>query len=321
MEKQIVDSQSFHKILNKWFFIVGISLTLFHRFVLPVGINVQLGILAITVLLVGIPHGALDHLVDQKSKEIANKSYSDFIFFAGYLIKMLLYGMIWFFFPMFSLLFFILLSAFHFGETDLPSFSGRGVIALLLQICYGLMILTILLLSHLDEAIPIFEKLPSTLMPQFIRFLTRHGNLILLSSITATLISGVTYYISNKNLGARSYLNIISQSVLMLGILYGLPLLLGFTFYFGCWHSLHSLENIRLHLSRNRDLPVSWLWMLKKALPFSILAISSILALVFWAGYTSNIPLLILGFFIGIAILTLPHLDVMKSMYKSINSV
>lgn len=319
MEKQIVNSHSFHKVLNKWLFIVGVSLSLFHRFVLPVGMDVQVALLAIAVLLVGIPHGALDHLVEQKSKQIENKSFSTIIFFGGYLLKMLLYGIVWYFFPMFSLLFFILLSAFHFGETDLPTFSNKGLVAFFLQLCYGMMILTLLLISHVEEAIPILEKIPSTSIPSLIRFLDHYGNMILLLSIFAYVLIGIIYDTSNKRLGKGFYLNFKLQSVLMLCILYALPLLLGFTFYFGCWHSLHSLENIRLHLSRNRDLPVSWLWMMKKALPFSIIAILSIAALVFWAGYTSNIPFVLLGFFIGIAILTLPHLDVMRTMYREMN--
>jgi hypothetical protein len=58
---------------------------------------------------------------------------------------------------------------------------------------------------------------------------------------------------------------------------------------------------------------------MRKSLPFSIAALAMIVLVVVWAGNTYDTPILMMGFFIGIAILTAPHLEIMSKMYRNKN--
>jgi hypothetical protein len=59
--------------------------------------------------------------------------------------------------------------------------------------------------------------------------------------------------------------------------------------------------------------------MMRKSLPFSLAACLMIAMLVIWAGNTYNAPVMMMGFFIGIAILTAPHLEIMSKMQRDLD--
>jgi hypothetical protein len=87
--------------------------------------EVQAIILSILMLVLGLPHGALDHkiaeatgLVDTRRKLI--------LFFAGYLLLSIVGFIFWVTFPLASLLFFLLISAWHFGS-DFSKFSSSNL--------------------------------------------------------------------------------------------------------------------------------------------------------------------------------------------------
>ncbi len=270
---------------------------------------------SLSVLFAGIPHGALDHLVEEKSLSLGNKRFSFARFLLTYLLKMAVFGALWYFLPLTSLCVFLIFSAYHFGETDLASLKANRSLLPIFSLSYGLLILLSLLLFHLDEVVPILAYLPGNSIGVWLGTVEQYKHLILLFCAALTVISGVIYFSKTQNSIDQILVLIVQLAFIML-IIFSLPLILAFTFYFGWWHSLHSLENIRLHLSGN-DEPVSWHTMMKKSMPFSLTAFGFMIALLAWAGFTSNLPIILLSFFIGIAILTAPHLDIMRRMYQS----
>lgn len=67
------------------------------------------------LLTIGIPHGALDHLL--LNPKISNKGLVKFIL--KYLAIIVVYLVVWIFLPVPALLVFLLMSAYHFGQSHL----------------------------------------------------------------------------------------------------------------------------------------------------------------------------------------------------------
>jgi lycopene beta-cyclase len=103
------------------------------------------------LLWVGIPHGALDHLTISNGK----KSLSFFV--VKYLITIIVYYFFWQFFPSIALLFFIMYSSFHFGESELQeiNITTTTVSTYLKALALGASILIFIILTHFHESIEI----------------------------------------------------------------------------------------------------------------------------------------------------------------------
>ena len=75
----------------------------------------QISFLIFVLILFGVPHGALDLYIDQHiNQNKANQS----LFLLKYLANILLYALVWYFFPILALIIFILITSYHFGEID-----------------------------------------------------------------------------------------------------------------------------------------------------------------------------------------------------------
>ena len=95
-------------------YIVGIFiiLNLFQGFT-HISLENQLIYCSILILLLGIPHGAIDHVLFFKKRKM-----SQFKFYSIYLGLSLLFVILWHILPITSLILFLLISAFHFGESQ-----------------------------------------------------------------------------------------------------------------------------------------------------------------------------------------------------------
>jgi len=271
------------------------------------------------MLFTGIPHGALDHLVAKQNSVLQNRSFSSIHFYTAYLSRMAAYGICWYFFPSFSLVFFILISAFHFGETDIVIIdTHRHLSILFLQATYGLLIVLILILTHTKEVLPILAITGHNNSSVITGIFEPKNRLLFLSIAFVLMLFSLCWLHIKRSLTFTGYRNFIVQTALLILPVILLPLPLAFTFYFGCWHSLHSLENIRQHLSKAEGNEISFISILKKCIPYSLVAFAGIAVLIVLVNYSGSQYLLLFIFFIGIAILTAPHLEVMSHMYAQI---
>ena len=120
--------------------------------------SVQIGFFVFFMVATGIPHGALDHLVEAQTLKKRQIAFRLPFFLAKYLLTMTIYGVVWYALPTPSLLFFLIISSWHFGETDLDAvpFTKRWQIT---RFLFGGLILTILLLTHAAEVTPIWARI------------------------------------------------------------------------------------------------------------------------------------------------------------------
>lgn len=303
---------------KRFLLVAGILILLIHQFILPASVNFQLYFFFIGIAVLGIPHGAADMLVAKQVANINNLSFSKYYFLLKYLLRLGIFLLLFFFYPLPALLLFILLAAYHFGETDLSHFNTATVAGKLFAISYGLLILSIILLSHFDEILPLLYQLSEDdFKSPYIQYVKENiPQIISLFMLLFFIFSFIYFYRVEKN----NYQNgsFLVQLMALLIILFYLPLLLGFTFYFVIWHSFLSLKNIITFLKSSQKLQFGFI--LKQMALYSLIAISGMSLLGWGTTMFLSYNILVLYIFIGLAVLTLPHMQVMYEMYRSIRS-
>jgi hypothetical protein len=96
-------------------------------------------------------------------------------------------------------------------------------------------------------------------------------------------------------------------------------MLLGFTFYFVVWHSVLSLNNITAYLRKNNLYTLNNIK--KEIILYSVLAIGGI-ALFGLTGFMFINSRAMVGYlFLGLAVLTAPHMQIMHDMYTSLRQI
>ena len=275
----------------------------------------QIIIFAFTIILTGIPHGSLDFYLAKENQIANNRRFSPTKFYINYLLNMLLFAILWYFFPYFSVLIFLLISAFHFGEIDFVN-KGKAQVSWYFSSGYGLFIILYILGSHLENSLQIL----SYLIPDF--SISAESILLIKSVIKwMTIIffaTTVAFNISKKSISLDSKLFIffINQTFCILLIINLLPFYLAFAFYFGVWHSLLSFEAILQSLKLESDTD-GLKTLILKAIPFSVVSLIGLLIVIYFGYNGHNIPQIVSLLFVGIAVLTLPHFQVFS---KALNN-
>ena len=126
--------------------LLAITLLLF-----SIDINVINAISLVFILLFGVPHGALDHKIYFSTSSNKGKA-KFFILYTGLIVAYLVW---WFFEPVSAFVFFLLLSAFHFGQEFLEEHRVQN--SLLLNLIWGYLIIIAPLLYNYEEVTPYLE--------------------------------------------------------------------------------------------------------------------------------------------------------------------
>jgi len=277
--------------------------------------DVQFLLFMIGIIVLGIPHGAADMLVAGKSAATGHRTKQLYRFLLTYLFRLISFGLLLYFFPLMGSMLFILFAAYHFGETDLHQFQTETWSGKIFIISYGLLLLGVIILQHFDEVMPLLASLSGEIgLSSQINFINEHRIFILCSLAACFFLSTFIYFANNENTdqGGR----FLVQFGVVLLIVYQLPLLLGFTFYFVCWHSILSVTNILRFLKQDRNFSMAYT--AKQIVMYSVIAMAgiSILGYLGMQWYSANG--MIMSIFIGLAILTAPHMQIMYDMYKKI---
>ena len=265
------------------------------------------------ILVLGIPHGAADLMVASSAGTDERKRFSTIRFLFVYLLRLGLFGLFFWLFPLWGNIFFVLIAAYHFGETDLHRFKTETTIGKLFVISYGLLILGFILLHHFDSLIPLFNLFPSGRnAANLIQWVAQNRYIILGLIVLHFFIITFIYFYKHEINTHDSGIFLVHLAII-LPILYFLPMMMAFTFYFIIWHSLLSLQNILRFLQKqnkfnNKQITVQILF-------YSTLAMVGI-GLAGAAGFMFiNHHTMLVYVFIGLAVLTAPHMQVMHDMY------
>lgn len=244
-------------------------------------------ILGIGFLTIGLPHGALDHLV---GKKIDNKMQL-VIFIINYLFKSVVLAAVWYLSPDIALVIFIIYSAWHFGQAD---FNEWGIKEGVGSLIWGLTVLLSILLLHPIEVISILKQAHTYRVTTFISSID-HTNLLVIQFFLIFVGVSISFITKSKSL-------VITLAYILLTIF--LPLLISFGIYFIAQHSLYGWRHLKIGLQQNSIA----LW--SKAMPFTLGGASIILLfmIVFSADYLGM-------FFISLSCLSMPHVFSMHKFY------
>ncbi len=296
--------------LRQVLLLIGFFLALLHAW-FPISSSHQLVVLFVTLFTLGIPHGALDFYIDKKVNNTAGLKHK-YIFLFKYFLNMIVYSLVWYFFPTIAISIFIGLTAFHFGEIDWLGKSYNGIHKLIYSLL-GLSWILFLLSKNIDTAIDVFVLLGQSKMQaaEYIYF----AKIILPISQVALVIIHVVLFFSSRYFFSdnKQFFFAVMQIGCLTILNMLLPLWLCFSFYFGLWHSILSFDKIRQEFGINNSLS-GWLQLLGKATPYALAAWTGIIVFMIWSLKSWDIKEILPLLFIGIAVLALPHLQVFTKL-------
>ncbi|MEM9836882.1 MAG: Brp/Blh family beta-carotene 15,15'-dioxygenase, partial [Bacteroidota bacterium] len=265
------------------------------------------------MLLLGLPHGATDHgLFQALNKSDGGKKIN---FYLAYFLVIAAYGLIWWLLPLVAFGIFMLLSVYHFGQSNWVNVDhGNGTFARLHYVLWGIGILLTPILLYASEARAIVAAMTGISLgvaPE----LTDVYNFV---GITAGLNAIVICFLRwEKRISTGKLVREFIAYGLLIALFFTNSLLLGFTVYFVFWHSLASAKD-QLQFFKKRLSPA-----LRKQLlgEISMTVLGALVfCLIVWFGPGPEIalrPSIIGGVFVFISLLTLPHMLLVEMLYTS----
>lgn len=302
----------------------------------PIPLWAQLLPFAASVLVLGLPHGAVDHLVLARAEGRA-VSRRDLAFVGGlYLVAGGLYALVWWLAPALAFATFIALTLVHWGQGDvytLVALAGADHLrslparALTAFVRGGIPMLVPLVAFPAEYAfvaralVGLFDPAAvSALEPAFAPGTRLAVGVVLAASILASIA-----------LGARGaddrgpWLLDAGETVGLVAYFAVVPPILAIGLYFPFWHSLRHVlramlldEPARDHLARGR-IARAFGRFARDAVPLTAGALVSFVALALLIPTTPATAADVLGLYlVGIAVLTLPHVVVVALLDRRI---
>ena len=258
-----------------------------------------LGIIAI--LSIGIVHGANDLKIISAFTNNDNSS-SRLKYFSFYLLTVLMGGLLFFFLPSFALLFFVLVSCFHFGEQHWESKIKPNKYNSLFYFFYGgVIFLLLFIIKHQDVSKVIFE-------------ITGINFEIIFFQILFLIFFLFYFIIIFSNREFTLFFIEILLFLFFVCLFSNSTLIYSFSFYFVIWHSLPSLQS-QLKSLYGEVSSNSIFSYLKSSVLYWIMSILGLFCFYYFFEIKSNyfLPL----FFSFLAAITFPHVIVISLMFQT----
>ena len=252
----------------------------------------------VVMLSIGIPHGSVDHIIAFINPE-ARKFDSKLIFYVVYLSLIVFNIILWVISPFLGLLVFLIISCYHFGETQVIGYNSTD--NKILNFVIGANILLSLFLNNILELQEILY-----ILPQFASL-----DLSAFDSVFFLLVSVAILMLSIVNFEIKRKVPLYAEITILYMVFFHTDLLTSFALYFGFCHSLPMLM-----LEFKEFKTDSFMKFYLKTLPFTILSIIFGFLLYQFNNDLLTSDNLILFVFIIISSLTLPHVFIMKDFVK-----
>lgn len=271
-------------------------------------LNFQYAAVFLLMGIIGLSHGSIDHIIASDFLGLIQKNKKH-LFILFYIIIIGLYILLWYFFPLVSFSLFIVYSAYHFGQADVAFLSNKfsKTTKRLLGFSYGLMLIsafTVFNESYAESTYPIwFQDI-------------LHFEILYKSALYIFLISTIFFFFSftillyKKKIVSNSAVYLLIKTLLIIALFFYLPPLLGFSLYFGLWHSLFVLkiefqEALKIKVVNNIKS------FIQKLIPFTLVSLVAMLIIIYLGKETAHFTTLI-----AISVLAFPHTILMHFLYE-----
>ncbi len=275
--------------------------------------NVQLQLTLVLIFVLGIPHGAIDHLLLYKGQK--EKGFSNINFYVFYLGLIAIYVVLWILMPYFSLFIFFLISFYHFGQSQFSfiKLKEKNILKISLYLLWGASIISGLFYHHYDVLINFFNETSHFSATNAFITLDRLFVFFIVSTILSVILMAVC--LLKLRTDTSRFWTEMGVFLLLHLAFYALPPLLAFSIYFAVWHSLKVLDEEYVYMKKIGSVK-GIKGFIKLLLPYSVISIVGALLII--AGF-SYFKFSISPFFLTIiflSVLTLPHSVVMMNWYR-----
>lgn len=274
--------------------------------------SAALWVVVLSVLVIGIPHGAIDHIMAAELYDLNQTLKDHLLFYASYLLVMIIIGALWIFLPEAGMALFLIISIYHFGQADMEEFLIRHEpFNRLFYFARGFLIIGLIIFSDPLTTYPIMADAMRIDTIVFSGFMPS-ATFSLWFIISVYFIISTAAVLTNRIEDASTF---IVDSLLLTFFLLVTGPLIGFAVYFALWHSAGHINEMREFFEdRGKSLSVGKFY--KKATPFTIVSIIG-LALLLYINVQLNLENQFLSLmFILISVLTLPHMLIVEKMYE-----
>ena len=249
----------------------------------------------------GIVHGANDLILLKKSKK--NLSFKSL--FITYLTMVILSGCFFYLIPTFAIIFFILFSAYHFGEQQWTMlYKSNSTKIKLFYFFYGLLLfLTLFTLNHNYVSEIIFDITGYSVSKK-----------ILISFLTLSAIGAIINLFMNFNELKTQLTQQFFFIIILSALFFSSSLIWSFAVYFVIWHSIPSIieQSKFIYGTSTKNTFIKYL---KDASIYWVISIIGLLIAYYVLKDQQN--LLISIFFSFLAAITFPHTLVIFKIKKN----
>ena len=247
------------------------------------------------ICIVGVSHGALDHIKGYDLMKIY-KIQNKLLFYPIYICISLFIIFLWKLFPVLTLLLFLVVASYHFGKEDCSV--GKIIKIRFINLLYflkGSLVIIAPLAFHTNETLQIFKILNVDLI-------LPHEN-FLIAWILISLFANIIIVHRSKNDG---FFLADWVTVLMLNVF--LSPLAAFTIYFCFLHSVRHSFSLIYEIDEN-EFKNGLNEFIKKALPLTLVTtLLFVISVIILKNYYALDEALLKVIFIGLASLTFPHI-------------
>ena len=265
--------------------------------------NAQIIVGFILILTFGILHGANDLLLIKKI-DINKEQLSLQKTLLYYIVVVAIGSLLFWVIPWFALLLFIIVSGYHFGEQQWENLE-KSTAFKLFEFTYGLLILMLLFIFHIEEVQEVIQNITSVIVPESYFTIGLAINILVLVAL------GI--YFSNKLIEFKSSVLLETFYLLVFAVIFRVSSLIwGFAIYFIIWHSIPSIINQIKYLNGEFNKKNFWKY-IKSAFVYWMISLIGIgtLYLLF-----KDIKIFNALFFSFLAAITFPHVLVIFILFK-----
>jgi Brp/Blh family beta-carotene 15,15'-monooxygenase len=262
----------------------------------------------LSILLIGIPHGAIDNLLYMHKNKVSAPFFYSFYF--GIMLANLA---VWWFYPTLAYFLFLLVSSYHFGQSQFNKlYSEHKVVAYLSYFSWGTAIITAMVYFNFSELNQLI-KVETDFSIFGVFYHLESIQLILLSTSLIYVVTTI-YFRLFKQKKIDIFILEIFQIALIFTSFYLFNFIVGFTIFFVLMHATDVMGHEYQFLIQHKVIK-NYRHFILKLMPYTILSFFGIFFFygISQAGYMDSsfaYCMLVLT-----STITLPHSLVMNNFY------